>query len=147
MVLLNSAGTPEPSPEISRRLRMVHPGLHLKLLGATQEHWAICMSWGENDSRREWVRRGEYNPDKAYDIVGYLPLDCSVDQAPGLLERSLRAYPKEEMSRIADSVSAYNMKYPLDNAVQEAIAEVLDSPDPSGVVKRRPGRPRKIPKE
>jgi hypothetical protein len=145
-VLLNSAGTPEPSPEIQRRLRKVHPGLHLRLLGVTNEHWTICMGWPENDSRREWIQRGEYDPDKAYDIIGYLPLDCSVDQAPALLERSLRAYPKEEMSRIAENVTAYNSSAPVQEAVESAIAEVLDSADPSGaLVKRRPGRPRKNP--
>ena len=142
-LLVNHLGTPEPSPEIQRRLRGVHPQLHLRYL-AGGGHWALCFEWSENDARRERIQRRDLDPDKAYDIVGYLPMNCSVDQAPAYLEKSLRSFPKAEIQRMADDVWQYNETAPAQQAVEEAIAEVLNSPDPTGTEIKRPrGRPRK----
>lgn len=145
VVLVNSAGTPEPSPEIARRLRQVHPGLHLRYLGYTGQHWAVCMEWMENDRRRRWIQEEQYDPAAAYDIMGWLPIDCPVDQAPSLVERFFRTATKEEYRAIADRVAAYNDNAPIRDAVEEAIAEVLDRADPSGItqVRRGRGRPKK----
>jgi len=142
VVLLNHLGTPEPSPEIQRRLRGVHPKLHLKYMAGGGRHWALCMDWSDNDHRRERIQRREVDPEKAYDIVGFLPMDCSVDQAPAYLERALRTYPKEEIQRMADDVVNFNMTAPVDAAAEEALTEVLNSADPTGLTKKR-GRPRK----
>lgn len=143
VVLVNSAGTPEPSPEIARRLRQVHGNLHLRYLGYTGQHWAVCMEWGENDRRRAWIKEQQYDPASAYDIIGWLPLDCPVEQAPSLVERFLRTATKEEYRKIAERVQAYNDDAPLRDAVEEAIAEVLDAADPSFTAPRKRGRPRK----
>lgn len=141
VVLLNHLGTPEPSPEIQRRLRGVHPKLYLKYMSGGGRHWALCMDWNDNDHRRERIQRRELDPDKAYDIVGFLPMDCNVEQAPAYLEKALRTYPKEEIQRMADDVLNFNMDAPMANAAEQALAEVLDSVDPTGLKKR--GRPRK----
>lgn len=139
-VLLNSAGQPEPPTHVVTRLRALHAGLSLKFLDQTGEHWAVCMAWQPEDRRWEWVQRNETNPNAAYDIIGYLPVDCSVDEAPAHLERVFRQYPKDEVRNMADHVQAYNESAPVDAAIEEALVEALESP----VVPKKRGRPKKV---
>ena len=100
------------------------------------------MAWEESDPRWKHVQSQEIDPLRSMDIVGYLPMRCSLDEAPAYLERSLRQFPRQDVQQIADGIVRFNETVPLQDAVNAAIAEVLDSPDPSGTAKRR-GRPRK----
>jgi hypothetical protein len=50
-------------------------------------HWAIVMNWREDDKRREWIQRGEMPASAAFDVLGYLPIDCSVHEAFTYFER------------------------------------------------------------
>lgn len=142
-VLLNSAGRPEPPTDIVRRLKAIHAGLHLRFVDMTGEHWAVCMTWEPGDDRWAWIQRGEASPDSAYSIIGYLPLLCSLDEAPSFLERMFRQYPKDEVRNMADHVLAFNASAPSAALMEEAIAEVLDSPDPTATSPKRRGRPKK----
>jgi hypothetical protein len=139
-VLLNSTGQPEPPTHVVKRLQALHAGLHLRFLGLTGEHWAVCMTWSPEDRRWERVQQGKTDPASTYDIIGYLPLDCGVDQAASHLERVFRQYPKDEVRNMADHVQAYNESAPVGAAIEEALAEALDSP--LEAPKKR-GRPRK----
>lgn len=150
VLLLNHMGTPEPSPEIQRRLRGVNPLLHLRYLPGGGS-WAICFQWRDDDPRRERIQRRDLDPDKAYDIVGYLPMNCPVDEAPAYLERSLRTFPREDIQRMVQDVAQYNATAPLAQAAEQALSEVLDQRDPTGLsstfasaMRRGPGRPRKV---
>jgi hypothetical protein len=93
-------------------------------------NWAICMAWQPEDHRFEMVQRGELSPDATYDILGYLPLDCPAEQAPGYLERSFRSFPREDVQRMAGHVNQFNAGVTAD-AAEQALAEVLDMADPS----------------
>lgn len=139
-VLLNSTGQPEPPTHVVKRLRALHAGLHLRFMEHTGEHWAVCMTWTPEDRRWEWVQRGETDPASTYDIIGYLPMLCSAEEAPAYLERTFRQYPKDEVRRMADFVQQYNETTPVADAVNAAIAEALDNP----VEPRKRGRPRKL---
>jgi hypothetical protein len=139
-VLLNSAGQPEPPTDVVKRLRALHAGLHLKFLEYTAQHWAVCMSWNAEDRRWERVQQGEIGPASAYDIIGYLPLDCGVDEAPAYLERMFRQYPKDEVRNMADHVAAYNETAPVAEAIEAALTEALDVP----VLPKKRGRPKKL---
>lgn len=130
-LILNSAGKPEPSPEIQRRLRYIHPGLHLRYIEAIGAIWAVCTNWTDQDRRWERVQSGEVGAEAAYDIVGYLPLGCNVDEAPSHLERVFREYPSADAKKFIDNIDEYN-RMPAQVAAEEAIAEVLDSPNPEG---------------
>jgi hypothetical protein len=141
-VLLNSAGKPEPPTAVVARLRAIHAGLHLRFVDMTGEHWAVCLVWGPEDRRWQEVQESRVDPDRAYDIVGYLPLTCSLDEAPSYLERMLRQYPKDEVRNMADNVLAFNAA-PVAAATEHAIAEVLDMADPSATTPKRRGRPKK----
>ena len=138
-VLLNSTGQPEPPTHVVTRLQALHAGLHLKFLGLTGEHWAVCLAWGPDDRRWERVQTGQTDPASAYDIIGYLPLDCSADEAPAHLERVFRAYPKDEVRNMADHVQAYNDTAPVGAAIEAALVEALESP----VAPKKRGRPKK----
>jgi len=137
VALLNHRGNPEPSPEIQRRLRAVHPRLELRFLQGMTTHWAICLRWDERDERWKHIQSQEIDPNRAIDIVGYLPADCSLEDAPSHLQRCLRQFPKEEVQRIADHVVDFNEHDALRPQVEAALAEVLDRPDPSGTTKTR----------
>ena len=126
-VLLNSTGQPEPPTHVVKRLRALHAGLFLKFLEQTGEHWAICLRWSPEDTRWEWVQRGETDPEMAYDIIGYLPMLCSIDEAPAYLERTFRQYPKDEVRRMADFVEQFNATQPISQAADAALTEVLDT--------------------
>lgn len=136
-VLLNSAGQPEPPSYVVARLRALHAGLHLRFMEHTGEHWAVCMTWGPDDRRWEWVKRGETDPATAYDIIGYLPMTCSADEAPSYLERTFRQYPKDEVRRMADHVQQYNETQPIAEATEAALAEVLEAPIPTASTRRK----------
>ncbi len=142
VILVNPAGIPEPSPEIQRRLREVHGGLKLRLMDMDPPTWSVCMEWQPDDRRWEWVQTESYDPKMAYDIIGYLPLGCSPDEAPSYLSKMIRTFPREDIQRLSDSVSNYNTGV-VNSAVEEAIGDMLDSSDPS-TVRRGRGRPRKI---
>jgi len=142
VILVNPAGIPEPSPEIQRRLRAVHGGLKLRLIDTGVPTWGVCMEWQSDDRRWEWVQNESYDARMAYDIIGYLPLDCSIEEAPAYLGKMLRAYPVEDIQRLSDSVSNYNTGV-VNTAVDEAIGDMLDSADPS-TIRRGRGRPRKV---
>jgi hypothetical protein len=139
-VLLNALGRPEPSPETVKRLMAIDPALFLRYIDAAPSHWAVCWAWPRNDRRWAHVQDGSLDPQSAYDIIGYLPMDCSASEAPAYLERMMRTYPKEEISRMADAVVNFNATDPIREQVNAAIAEVLDSPDPTGLTKTRRGK-------
>ena len=139
-VLVNALGRPEPSPEVQRRLRAVHPNLFLRFIDHLGTHWAICWQWPENDRRWETVQSGEVDPARAHDIVGYLPMDCSLDDAPAHLHRVMRTFPKEEVSALADRILRFNETEALNEQVNAVLQELTDSPDPTGLTKVRRGR-------
>jgi hypothetical protein len=86
------------------------------------------------------VQTGQTDPASAYDIIGYVPVDCSVDEAPAHLERVFRTYPKDEVRNMADYVQSYNESAPVDAAIEEALVEALESP----VAPKKRGRPKKV---
>lgn len=142
-MLVNSVGRPEPSPELQRRLAAITPGLQLRLLNGVGSRWSVTLAWGPQDRRWRWVQEEKYDPASAFDIIGYLPLDCGIDQAAPYLERMLRDYPREDVQRMVDGVTKWNAEDAGKVEVEQAVAEVLDAPDPTLTVKRKRGRPRK----
>jgi hypothetical protein len=136
-ILLNERGNPEPSPEIQRRLRGIHPRLSLKYVVVAPSHWAVTLGWEDNDPRNERVRTSQLDIGFAYDIIGYLPMDASVDDAPGYLGRMFRTYPSENVQSIADHIENFNATEPLQAAIESAATEVLDSANPAGTPKAR----------
>jgi hypothetical protein len=143
-VLVNALGRPEPSPEVQRRLRAVHPSLFLRYIDHLPTMWAICWQWPENDARWATVQSGEVDPARAHDIVGYLPMDCPLEEAPAYLHRVMRTFPKEEVSQLADRILRFNETEALEQQVNAVLQELTDSPDPTGLTKVRRGKKVKV---
>ena len=136
-MLLNAAGRPEPSPEVARRLRAIDPRLKVQWVAGIGGNWAVTCDWSEHDRRWEWVQQGRTARDRAYDVFGYIPFDCPLEQAPALIERMFRQYPRDDARKMADAVLQWNEDKAGQADVEQAIAEVLDMPDPTKAPKKR----------
>lgn len=139
VVLLNAAGTPEPPSDTVRRLAAIHPDLGVQFNPQTPQHWMITMQWPRQDRRWEMVQRQEISGEKTFSILGFLPMDCPVDQAPAYLERFLRTSTEESARNLVQYVNQWNASAPQ-TAVEEALASVFAGDDPSGVRPKKVGR-------
>lgn len=133
VVLLNALGRPEPSPEVSRRLKAIHAGLSMRWVSGGGENWAICMAWQPEDTRWQYVQQGMTNPSDTYDIIGYLPMTCGPDEAGAYLERSFRTFPREDIQKMSDAMDNWNTGG-VQQALESAIGEVLDRADPTSLI-------------
>lgn len=141
-ILVDDLGIPQPPSDVTRRLREVHPGAGLLHTPHAGPQWAITLAWAADDPRWALVQSQAVNPNRTFDIIGYLPYDCAVDHAPSYLARVFRTSSRPEVQRMAEAVESHNTRVPLQDAVDAAIAEVLDQGNPSSAPKRR-GRPSK----
>ena len=108
-IVLNLQGTPEPPTDIVAGLKRVHPNLGLRYQeGHGGRNWAFTWTWPDDEPRREWIKQGKMSPDSAHDILCYLPLDCTLDQAAQYAERALLAYPRAEVSKLCERMHHYN---------------------------------------
>lgn len=129
-VVLNDKGRPEAPSELQRRLGQVHPRLFLRHVQTGDEVWAVCMRWDEHDPRFGEVQSQVIDPDRTFDIIGYIPRACSLQEAPAYLERVFRQYPVEKVSEVANRVSDFN-KSVVSDASDKILGEILDQKDPS----------------
>jgi hypothetical protein len=122
---------------VQRRLQAIHPDLFLRFIPHAAQHWAVCMKWQPNEERFAQIQSGEVNPERAHDIIGYLPMDCSAEDAPSYLERMFRTFPNEAVQSLANFVTQVQDATVLGAAMDTAIGEVLDQKDPSKPKSRR----------
>lgn len=87
--------------------------------------WQLIWTWKPDDPRRQWIKEGKYSERDAFDIIGDLPPDCSLEQAPSYAERSLRQYPRDEVRKLADNIQRYNEVTVPKEQVASIIEEVL----------------------
>lgn len=125
-IVLNQHGTPEPPSDLLARLRRVHPALSLRWSQMPGRPWAMTWEWPETDARWERVRKGDISQTSAFDIIGYLPADCPLDQAGAYVEASLKHYPRDEVRRLCERVSKWNATEVPAQQVQEVLSATLD---------------------
>lgn len=112
MILVNERGVPIPPSSIVERLQRIDPHLNLRFIEQYGDNpnarwWALTWDWPESDPRQEYVRRGEIG--EAFDILGYLPFDCPVDQAAPYIERVLKQQTgREETARLLERLHLFN---------------------------------------
>lgn len=123
VVVRDASGTPVPPSEIVARLKQWEPSLGLKYHAM---QWAFTWTWKEHDPRRGRIRSGEYSPDDAYDIIGYLPLDCTVDEAPAYAVECLKQYPRDEVRKLVDGVARYNHVETPRQQVEQLVADTMN---------------------
>ena len=116
-VLLNAYGVPQAPTEIVARLKRISPLLDLKFVafpsteGNVQQWWAVVQDWTEQDNRRANVMDGSVPPDKAFDIIGYLPLDATPHDCFGYITNKLqrmRDHPRIHVDRLLANIDRYN---------------------------------------
>lgn len=113
MAILTAQGVPAAAKHIKDRLAEIDPALGLAIMSWPEppfERWAVTLHWPAQDPRRVAVREGTLAPDKAFDVLLVLPVDCPPEQAYGYLTNALKAWSgsKAEVGRLLDRVHHYN---------------------------------------
>ena len=107
-VLLGADGRPQPPQDIAKRLRGIEPRLGLRFVPGAYEVWAITLEWPEHDPRRQGVKENRVDPDSTYDIVGWLPAGCALDEAPAFVSNSLRTFPRADVQSLVSRMERWN---------------------------------------
>ncbi len=129
-IVLGADNLPVPPTEIVERCKRIHSAIGLRFGGGLSgSGWAITWEWPPSDTRWARVQSGDVDPLMAYDIVGYLPFGCSIDQAPGYIERALKQYPRDEVRRCVDRMSHWNHvevpKQQVETATTAAVEQTM----------------------
>jgi hypothetical protein len=120
-------GRPLPPQDLLDRIRRYDARIGLFYTNAA---WAITEAWTDDDARREWIKRGEMQPEMAFDICGYLPITCSLDEALPYIERELRTHTAESFQAIRYAASHWNdvvQPAMVEEAVLSAVSNDLDA--------------------
>lgn len=127
-LMLNERGGPVPPQDVLQRIKHdVGPEFGLRFMASFDaSHWAFVREWPNADTRWERVRSQEISPDSAYDIIGYLPLDCPLEQAADYARKALKAYPIEDIRRLAERVSSWNNTVVPEQQITEVIVGTMD---------------------
>lgn len=126
-VIVSQAGTPEPSSEIVARLRRIHPALGLRFGdGISGVGWKLTWEWPASDARWSRVLTEDIPADAAYDVIGYLPMGCTADDAPAYVETHLKNYPREEVSRLRADMHRWNNVEVAGQQTGELVAAVME---------------------
>jgi hypothetical protein len=131
------SGTPQPPSEIVTRLQQWEPALGLKYHNV---QWAFTWTWKADDPRRERIKLGEYPAESAFDIIGFIPLDCPVDAIPAYAVKALRNYPREEVRKLTDGVGRYNAVDVAKQQVETVLNDTLGGDALNDSVSATPGR-------
>jgi hypothetical protein len=107
-------GRPQPPVELIERLKKFDARIGLFYTNAS---WAITEAWKETDPRRERIQQGDMQPEMAFDICGYLPITCSLDEALPYIERELRLHTADSFAALRYTAQHWN------DIVQPAMVE------------------------
>jgi len=96
---------PLPPSDLLAEIERRCPGAGLLY---TRVSWAITLKWREDDPRRRFIQSGEMQPHGDFDVVGHLPVTCSLDQAPALIERELKNWPEDHFRELRNAITQWN---------------------------------------
>lgn len=131
VLLTQVAGAVVP-PELLRRFSQVDPRLGVRPISYPSRdginynaisYWAITYAWAENDKRRIMIQRGDMPEDAAFDVLCWLPPDCSVHDAFNYFLRNLKGTVRErsDVQRILDRIHKFN-----EDVVKENMKETTE---------------------
>lgn len=93
--LVRDHGEPLCPSQVTQYLQSIDERLFMRAFPFPSGwEWAMCETWGENDPRRITIRTGETPPDRAFDVLGYVPPQVkitSAEDAMHFLAASLRS--------------------------------------------------------
>lgn len=138
-LVTNLNGAPEAPRDILDRLRRVDPALSMRWMpDLDRSSWALTWEWPLSDPRWSRVQSGDISRESAYDILGYLPVDCPAEQAGGYVEKHLKQYPKEDIRKLYQKVQHWNTVEVPAQQTQQVIADTMD--DVARQRRRKQGR-------
>lgn len=83
--------------------------------GEREGRYALCSRWPSIDPRQEWVRKGEYDPDSAFDILGWFCEDLQDAE-------SVPAEPESILHKVLELLHRCdNTKFPWRKRMAEVI--------------------------
>lgn len=97
---------------------------NLRYLSAS---WAVTRDWPEDDRRREGIKTGDNDPAFAWDIIGYLPVTCSVEEAPAFLERMLKMDTRADVQAKSHVLGDWNALEVPKQMVEEVVHATRDA--------------------
>ena len=123
-MLRDTMDRPLPLTNVVESLRRVDDRLDLKYVvyhhrdGVNtnrDERWAIILRWSETDPRRVMIQRGQMDPGADFDVMAYLPLDCSPEEAFHYFASSAKQFHrKDDVERLLSRIDKYNEKVTSD---------------------------------
>lgn len=126
-LLVNTSNTPEPPTDIVERLHRIHPSLGLRFGdGISGIGWKLTWEWPAHDPRWARVLVQDIPPEAAHDVIGYLPMGCTADDAPGYVETHLKHYPREEVSRLRSEMHRWNSHEIVGNQIGQIVSDTMD---------------------
>ena len=133
LFLRDAANIPIPPTAITERIRHTWPDqkFDLRYLSAS---WALIRHWPDADPRWKWVKEEGYNPNFAWDNIGSLPINCSVEEAPAFLERMLRSDSRDDVQKLALKIADWNVFEHQEEVVKELIEDVRDAMGKQGEI-------------
>jgi hypothetical protein len=150
-VLVTERGGPVPPTEILAAIKRIAPELNLRFMpNFDRSQWAFTWEWPLRDPRWQWVQNGQADPQMAFDIIGYLPVHCSMPEAASYVEAHLKQYPVEDIRRLHTNAVRWNDVEIPKQQTAELITSTLDDVSrasrapkgqlifpPSGAIRRR----------
>lgn len=87
--LLDGAENPLAPSSVVAELQEISPRLGLEYHIALKA-FMVTLDWTDDDPRREYIRRGEMNPNTDFEILCPVPADVPMDELRGWLAGQLR---------------------------------------------------------
>lgn len=115
-MLIDLAEKPVPPTEMVRRLKQIDPRLGLTFSSTVdpatdrlRPTWALTMEWLPDDPRRVMIQDGTIPLSYNFDILCWLPFDCSPDEAYGyVVQKFTLMQDKPDVKRMLERVHTYN---------------------------------------
>lgn len=124
-------GRPQPPTELVAKLKQFDDRIGLFYTNCS---WAITERWRESDPRWERVQQGECQAEYAFDICGYLPVTCSLDEALPYIERELKHYSAEQFAALRHTVLHWNDEAQDQRMESQVLGAVVNDLDRSNIV-------------
>ncbi len=135
--LMNQEGTALlVPPTVEARLKAIDDRLGM-VWHPMLKTFCLTLRWAQDDPRWAYVQRGEWPEGAAYQTIGYLPQDCSADEAAAVAEREvIRAGAKlPDVQAVLDATARRNAAVAAAKG-QQLVEESFVQTD-GGVGKRR----------
>lgn len=96
-----TGGTPEASQAATAALQGAFGPRFFFRFYPFNAQFGVCAKWAEHDGRRIDIRTQQDSEERAFDLITFVPPDCSLEEAVGYVEKVLSRHPTEGYRRLA----------------------------------------------